>query len=249
MKQPYIINTEMNRIELLDTRFYQDEAGNLFPSSTTILDSYPKGIAFYEWLKQVGDKADEIRDEFGKRGSTVHNLTEMYDLEMEVSIMDEYNKPQYTSKEWSMFEHYVEFSKRFNPKILSIEANYCSAELGYGGTLDRVIELNGKRILIDIKTSNYLHNHYYAQMTSYVKLWEQFNPDLKIDQVAILWLNAKTRTEGKGDVIQGVGWQLKFPEKPMDHWWRVFQATKLLWEEENASMKPRNISYQLTHLK
>lgn len=247
MKQPFIINEKENRIELLDNRFYQDEVTKeLFPSATTILDAYPKGQAFFEWLKIAGEKADEIRDSFGKRGSTVHNLTEMYDIGLEVSLMDEFKKPQYTSLEWAMFERYVEFSKKYEPKIVTIEANLCSNKLKFGGTLDRVIKLNGKTLLIDIKTSNYLHNHYWLQMSAYVKLWEESGGE-KIDQIAILWLNAKTRTDGKGDAIQGYGWQLKYPDKDIEYYWRLFQATHALWNEENGTMKPKNVVYQLTH--
>lgn len=246
MKQPYIVDTEKNRIEFLDTRFYQDDqTKEFFPSVTTILEAYPKSAAFYEWLKKVGDRADEIRDEFGNRGSRVHQMTEMYDMDLEVNLMEE-GRPTYTSTEWNMFEKYVEFIRRFNPEIEQIESNYCSSRLGFGGTLDRVMKLNGKRVLMDIKTSNSIHNHYWLQQAAYVKLYEAFN-ETKIDQTAILWLNAKTRTEGKGDAIQGVGYQLVFSPRTIEKDWELFNATHALWLQENGKMKPKNISYKLTH--
>jgi hypothetical protein len=253
MKERFLIDEAKNRIELLDTRFYKDDVtGDFFPSATTILDAYPKSYAFYEWLKSVGDKADEIRDSFGQRGSTVHNLTEIYDMGAEVNLMSENGRAQFSSIEWAMFERYVHFSNRETPEIICIEAHYCSSMLGFGGTLDRIIKKDDKFILIDIKTSNYLHNHFWLQMAAYVKLWEEKNPQYPIDQIAVLWLNAKTRTD-KSDwakkEVQGVGWQLKFPEKDIEYYWNLFKATKTLWMEENAGMKPKNISYQLTHVK
>jgi len=247
METAYKIDTENNRIELLDNRFYEFN-GQLYPSVTTILDAYPKGPAFYEWLKIAGDKADEIRDQFGKRGSVVHNLTEQYDNGFPVSLMSD-NGPLYTSLEWAMFERYIEFSTRFKADILGIELNYASEVLRFGGTLDRVIKLNGKLILIDIKTSNYLHNHFWLQMAAYVKLFEEKNSGQKIDQIAILWLNAKTRTEGKKDDIQGIGWQLKFGEKSIDEYYELFQAVHKLWLIEFGSLKPKNQIYQLKHQK
>lgn len=252
MKDRFLINESKNRVELVDTRFYKDDVtGDFFPSATTILDAYPKSYAFFEWLKQVGNKADEIRDEFGERGSTVHMLTEQYDLGFEVSLMNN-GKAQYSSFEWSMFEKYVEFSNRESHDIVTIEANYCSSQLGFGGTLDRIIKYKGKTLLIDIKTSNYLHNHYWLQMSAYVNLWQEKNPESKIDDIAILWLNAKTRTD-KSDFdkkeIQGKGWQLKFPNNTIEYYWSLFKATKALWMEENASMKPKNTFYSLTHTK
>jgi len=110
------IDIEQNRIELLDNRFYEFD-GNLYPSVTTILDAYPKGPAFYEWLKMAGEKADEIRDNFGKRGSVVHNLTEAFDEGKEVHLMDENGRPQYTSMEWAMFERYIDFITRFKRSV------------------------------------------------------------------------------------------------------------------------------------
>lgn len=236
-----------NRIELLDNRFYESN-GQLYPSVTTILDSYPKGPAFFEWLKQAGEKADEIRDQFGKRGSVVHNLTEQYDKELPVSLMFE-GKPQYTSMEWAMFERYIEFLNRFKPEVLGIELNYASPTLGFGGTLDRIIKLDNKLTLIDLKTSNYLHNHFWLQMAAYVKLFEEKNPGSKIEQIAILWLNANTRTDGKKGDIQGTGWQLKFPEKSIAEYWELFQAVHKLWLIEFGSLKPKNQIYQLKHQK
>lgn len=250
----YKIDLEKNRIELLDARFYECN-GQYFPSVTTILDAYPKGPAFFEWLKMAGEKADEIRDQFGKRGSVVHNLTEAYDRGSEVTLMGQ-NGAQYTSVEWAMFERYVDFTNRFKPEHLLIEAHYCSPELGFGGTLDRLTlfrDLNGKVILIDIKTSNYLHPHFWLQLAAYVKLYNAenaSNPDaIQIDNIAILWLNAKTRTDGKKGDIQGQGWQLKGPEKTIEEYWQLFRATQNLWQVEFGTMKPRNFVYQLTHKK
>lgn len=241
----YRIDPVNNRVELLDNRFYEFN-GELYPSVTTILDAYPKGPAFFEWLKMAGEKADEIRDQFGKRGSVVHNLTEAYDKGEPVSLMNG-SEPQYTSLEWSMFERYIEFVTRFTPEIMGIELNYASPVYKFGGTLDRIIKLDGKLILIDIKTSNYLHNHFWLQMAAYVKLFEEKNPGQKIDDIGIMWLNAKTRTEWKKGDIQGVGWQLKFPEKTIPEYWELFQATHKLWNIEFGSLKPKNQIYQLTH--
>ncbi len=247
MEIAFKIDIANNRIELLDNRFYEFK-GELYPSVTTILDAYPKGPAFFEWLKVAGEKADDIRDQFGKRGSVVHNLTEQYDKGNPINLMFE-DKPLYTSIEWAMFERYIDFSNRFNPEILGIELNYASSDLHFGGTLDRIINLNGKLILIDIKTSNYLHNHFWLQMAAYVKLFEEKNPGQKIDQIAVLWLNAKTRTEGKKDDVQGVGWQLKFAEKSIEEYYELFQAVHKLWLIEFGSLKPKNQIYQLKHQK
>lgn len=248
----YKVDETNNRIELLDSRFYPDENGELFPSVTTILDAYPKGPAFFEWLKLAGEKADEIRDQFGKRGSTVHRLTELYDLGEKVSLMAG-GTPQYTSLEWGMFERYVDFTKRFSPEHKIIEGNFVNSTLGFGGTLDRICVIKNRLTLLDVKTSNMLHNHYWLQMAAYKGLYD-LDPmgaaiHGEVQDIAILWLNSKHRTEGKGEAIQGQGWALVRPEKSIEEYKELFKATHSLWKIEMGTLKPKNIVYTLTHKK
>jgi hypothetical protein len=247
MNKPFTIDLHKNRIEFTDNRFYITEDGQYVPSVTTILDCYPKDAYFFQWLKDVGDKADHIRDEAGKRGSVVHNLTERYDAGEEVTFLSANGFPEFKMLEWAMFERYVDFTHSHNPEILMMEEHFASSELGFAGTIDRVINLNGKRILMDIKTSNNLHNSYWLQLAAYNKLL-MFPHLAGADEVGILWLNAKTRTTGKGGAIQGIGWQLitKSVFEIQDDW-QAFLHTKSLYDTLNKDVKPRNISYQLKH--
>jgi len=246
MKQ-YRTDLEKNRIEFIDNRFYLSGNGMYIPSVTTILDSYPKTADFYAWLKKVGEDADSIRDEAGRRGSVVHDLTERYDNMEEVSFINQ-NGLKYKMSEWAMFERYVEFSTIFKHEIIMMESHMISEELGFAGTVDRVIDLDGNRMLMDIKTSNAIHDSYWLQLAAYHRLLMEYGQE--IDSVGILWLNAKTRTAGKAGAIQGPGWQLvskRVDEVEKD--WQLFKCTYELWKHVNETMRPKNISYQLTHQK
>lgn len=243
----YIVDQEFKRITYLDARFYATKDGRFFPSTTTLLEAYPKSYGYYEWLKKVGEDADEIRDEAGRKGSIVHKLTEEYDLGLEINLLNEAGEPICRMSEWAMFEKYVEFRRRFEPTIHEIELNLCSPDLGFGGTLDRVITLNGKKILLDIKTGNSVYNHFWLQQAAYRRLLEEAKPKIKIDDVAILHLNAKTRTNGTKDAVQGFGWQLILRGDEAANDWEVFLATKRLWEAENNDIKPKCFSYSIKH--
>jgi hypothetical protein len=247
MNKPFIVDLHKNRIEFTDNRFYITEDGTYVPSVTTILECYPKDAHFFQWLKDVGDKADHIRDEAGKRGSVVHNLTERYDAGEEVTFLSANGFPEFKMLEWAMFERYVDFTETHKPEILMMEEHFASSELGYAGTIDRIINLNDKKILMDIKTSNNLHNSYWLQLAAYYKLLFACSKH-GVHEVGILWLNAKTRTTGKGGAIQGIGWQLitKTVEDIMDDL-AAFYHTKSLYDTLNKDVKPRNISYQLKH--
>ncbi len=98
----FIIDLQSKQLTMLDARFYYTEHGEFVPSVTTILEAYPKDAHFYKWLKEVGTDADAIRDEAGRRGSVVHQLTEMYDNGEEVSLLNVEGNLQYKMLEWSM---------------------------------------------------------------------------------------------------------------------------------------------------
>jgi hypothetical protein len=239
----YQINNK--QLTFLDSRFYSIEGGGFVPSVTTILEAYPKGAAYFNWLKENGKDADEIRDEAGRRGSVVHKLTEDYDSGKEVQLVNANGGIDYKLNEWAMFERYVEFRRRFQFVTDCIELNIISKELGYAGTIDRVIKMEGETILLDIKTSNAIYPSYWLQLAAYRSLLMNEN-GARVDKVAILWLNAKTRTEGKKGDIQGIGWQLITKDDTAKEL-ELFNATHQLWQAENATSKPKSLTYQISH--
>lgn len=245
----YFIDTNQKQITFTDNRFYTSESNAFIPSVTTILQAYPKDAHFFQWLKQVGEEADTIRDEAGRRGSIVHSLTERYDAGEEVNLLDNGGNIGYKMSEWTMFERYVEYRQQVQQEIMFSEINFISEKLGYAGTVDRIVNFNGKTYLIDIKTSNTIYEHYWLQLAAYNELIkEAYQSEHVVDHVAVLWLNAKTRTAGKNGAIQGAGWQLIVREdSERENDLKLFNATKLLWDAQNSDMKPRIKTYSLTH--
>ena len=242
------VDLHKNRIEFTDNRFYLTDDGNYVPSVTTILEAFPKDASYFKWIKEVGGDADQIRDEAGRRGSNVHELTERYDSGEEVTFLSSHGLPIFKMIEWSMFERYVDFTTTHKPVVDLMEVNIVSKKLGYAGTLDRVINLYGKVTLMDIKTSNNIYPSYWLQLAAYYELLKTMK--VSVDQVAILWLNSKTRTTGKNGAIQGIGWQLitrSLTELKKDI--KLFKSTYDLWKFMNEDAKPRQLSYQIKHKK
>jgi hypothetical protein len=244
----YHVDIPGNRITFLDSRFYFSETGVPIPSVTCILECFPKGAEYYAWLKKMGEDADSVRDEAGRRGSRVHDLTEQYDNGLQVSLIDDAENIGMSMHEWAMFERYVEFCTRFPHDNIAIEMNVVSEGLGYAGTLDRIKLINDRHVLVDIKTSNSIYDSYWLQLAAYRNLLRSVGT--QVDDVAILWLNSKTRSEGKKGAIQGTGWQLCFrsaEEQTKDL--SLFNHTHALWLAQNEGMVPRQVSYQLKHKK
>jgi hypothetical protein len=243
----YIINTNTNQITFTDNRFYLTDDGEYVPSVTTILNAYPKDAHFFQWLKQVGEDADNIRDEAGRRGSIVHELTERYDAGEVVNLLDNGGHIGYKLQEWAMFERYVDFRSRYGYDVLFSEYNIINPLMGMAGTIDRVIQSDNCTILLDIKTSNAVHDHYWLQLAAYRRLFTALHGAETITDVAILWLNAKTRTYNDKS-IQGPGWQLLI--RPIAEWARdeeLLDATHKLWLAQNNNMKPKINQYKLNH--
>lgn len=234
-----------NQLTFTDGRYYQDTDGKYYPSATTILEAFPKPYQLLQWMKEVGAKSDEIRDAAGRRGSTVHELTERYDRGEEVCLLGDSGQPVYSLEEWGMFERYADFSTRFSPQHNLIEQQMICPELGLAGTLDRVCIIEGKKYLLDIKTSNGIYDTYWLQLAAYRRAL-YINLGVEVDAVGVLWLNAKTRTNGKKGDMQGVGWQVVTRENSEKDW-ELFEAVQKIWLSINEGSQPKQWSYTLSH--
>lgn len=254
------IDRKINRITYLDMRFNEcdDAKGEYVPGATTILNAAPKDASFYEWLKKYGSATDTVVAEAMEKGSKVHNATELYDKGISVNCLSDTDSPLYSSEEWNMIHKYVEFSEKYRPEVLYNESAYALKSLGYGGTLDRVVSMQGETWLLDIKTGN-MYEYYWFQLAAYKYLfeaWQMFEwgeVRTPIDRIGIIHLNAKTRGEDKtGKEIQGQGWCIEIPDNwtkvknPIDYYYKLFCSVKDVWNWQNPTMKPKNKIFTLT---
>jgi len=230
----------LNRIDVLDERFYTTDNETYYPSVTTVLDAYPKGAGFREWLKANGAGSDQIVKEAAERGSNVHNAIEHILLGRELKWITN-GVPAYTLEEWQMICKYLEFHQEYiQPgEQVAAETMLFSKTLRLGGTCDMVAKINGETWLIDFKTSNGLYKTHEIQLAVYKEMWDEHNSP-KIDRYGILWLNSSHRTKRQ---FQGIGWQLKEFTDSHEYNLQLYHHTRALWDCENPNYKPRNMSY------
>jgi hypothetical protein len=232
---------DLQQINFLDERFYTMDDINFFPSVTYILDCYPKGFGFQQWLKDLGSNADQVRDRAAAIGTKVHNAVNKLLLGEELTWDDGI----YNLDEWQYILKFVEFWKIYKPELISTEDSLISPELGFAGTIDLVCKIGNDVWLIDLKTSNYLSNSYELQVAAYRKLWDA-QSDYKIQRAGIFWFKAQTRGADKeGKSIQGEGWQLKEYEGDGVRAYRLFEAVLDIWKNENPNPKPKNRIYPI----
>lgn len=235
-------NEKLNRVDVLDERFYTMDGKTFYPSVTTVLNVYPKGFGFQDWLKQVGYNADIVVKKAAEQGSNVHNAIDDF-LGGKELVWIQDGKENFTLKEWQMISKFMEFHDKYvKGNSFSSETMLWSDKLKLGGTGDLVCMIDGENWLIDYKTSNALYKTNEMQLAAYKEMWDEKN-DPKIDRYGILWLNSLHRTEKQ---FQGIGWHLKELTSKHEHNLKLFKHTRALWDEENPNYKPKNLSYSNT---
>src|SRR4030042_697967 len=170
------------QINVLDSRAYTNDNEKYYPSVTHVLGVIDKGDSFHKYLKSNGFNSDYLLREAMELGHKVHKITELYDTDPDRTInMMEYDKDgkvifEHPLRVWEMLTRYVEFQKRFKPNVLAIEQVLCSDSLGVGGQIDRILELNGERWLVDLKSGAFTYDEYDLQLAAYKYMWDESFP-------------------------------------------------------------------------
>jgi ATP-dependent exoDNAse (exonuclease V) beta subunit len=166
------ISDDHKQITLPDSRYYRRN-GKFYPSVTFVLQIYPKGKHFENWLKQVGFASEYIVKKASEEGTQVHTLIEQYLNGEELSFLNKQGNPQFDSDVWQMFLKFVDFWELYNPKLIETEVHLFSDELEVAGTCDLICEIDGELWLIDFKTSNQVHSTYELQTAVYSQCYKE----------------------------------------------------------------------------
>ena len=166
------VDHESKQVNFLDNRFY-NRNGEYYPSVTSILQYFPKGKFFENWLKDVGHNADIIAKKSADEGTQTHSLIERYLTGEQLNWLDEKGNANCSLNVWQMLLKFVEFWETYNPKLIETEVHLFSDELKIAGTADLICKINDEIWMIDYKTSNNIHNTYELQTAAYIKCYEE----------------------------------------------------------------------------
>lgn len=173
--------------------------GRYLPSVTTVMK--PLSQALYK------DVDECVLNKAAERGTAVHNAIENYTLFGIEDIEPEYE---------GYFNAYKDWLTDMNPKTLGTECRVYHKYLRYAGTADMPVEIDGKNILIDFKTSASVNKMLTGvQLEAYSKAFESHG--LCFDGKAILHL----KSNGKYD------WT--YYERNDSESWDVFGALMLVY--------------------
>ena len=192
----------------------------VFPSSTTILNAYPQSAYLTQWIAEKGwHESQRIKSEAGERGTQIHIATELLEDGMELSEND------YSLEEWWKISTFVDWHNEYKPELISKEFPVFSEAGKYAGRLDRIYRIAGELILLDIKSSSGIHEHFPLQFASYAKAIEE-NTDIEIVETACLQLGAQNSKNYRFVVYPD--WR--------DHY-KVFENVRAVWQYEYFESK------------
>ena len=233
------ISADSKQITMPDSRYYRRN-GKYYPSITYVLQYYPKGKFFEDWLKKVGYASEHIVRKAGEQGTETHEMIESYLNGEELNFLSASGYPQYDPLVWQMFLRFVDFWETYKPKLIETEVHLFSDQIKVAGTCDMVceIEIDGKTELwiIDFKTSNHLQTTYDLQTAIYGKCYEECYGK-KADRYGVLWLKSSKRGPKDG-IIQGKGWEMYESKRTQEANIDIFMTVKKLFDLENPKHSP-----------
>jgi hypothetical protein len=233
-----ILNVDPNskRVSVLDNRFYT-RFDEYYPSVTNILQFMPKGKFFETWLKDVGHNADIIARKAANEGTQVHDAIERYVAGEKITWLNDEGYSNYSLDVWKLILKFHEFWSTYKPTLLASEIHLFSDTYKYAGTCDLVVEIEGVRWLLDIKTSKSIHTAMDLQLAAYAQAWNETFEE-KIEKTGIIWLKSSKQKEGKIGTMQGKGWEIYQPTRTFEENLKLFNNIHELYKLEHPDPKP-----------
>lgn len=163
------------------------------PRVTEILSAMLHEDYLMKWSNSMGlykrKKYEEILDRSAYIGSCVHGAIERY-----VSCEEEFSAERYglnirneISNAFNSFLEWWRIIESNNYRVLMQEETLICKY--FGGTLDMLIEINGRTYIVDFKTSNYPSYKHFLQLSAYRYMLEE--KGIKVDGCIILMLDKK----------------------------------------------------------
>ena len=199
---------------------YSDTPSQTFlpvPSVTTILQAYPKGKQFYDWIAKYGDAAEGIKRAAGTLGTNVHRQIEYY-LKPDSGAL-----PLLSVRERITFLGFKAWHQKIQPQLIHSELRFIDSHYNYGGTIDFICEIGGEIYVIDFKSSNHIPASYWLQVAAYAAAYTN-HKETPVN-FAILHLN---RSHPEGYIF------LSKTKTDLDYYFKTFLDVYRVWKYDRA---------------
>lgn len=172
------------------TRYYLKDGKTQVKGVTTILGMIAKP-ALIHWAWNLGIKGEDyrkVRDKAGSIGTIVHKMIEQHLKKQELDVSD--YSPSNLEIAKKAFGGFLNFEKIHNLVPILQETPLVSFQHLYGGSIDCYCELDGKKCLLDFKSSAALYPSMRVQIAAYQILLEENG--YEVDECHLLRIDKKT---------------------------------------------------------
>lgn len=197
------------------------------PSVTWITNYYPKGKGFELWLASKGiDESEQIKREAGTKGTKIHKAIENLVSGLPVKMDDKFENKETGELEELTVDEYeatISFANWWktlkNPKLIMSEEVCWNNEHNYAGTIDLVLEIDGVKWIIDLKSSKDIYPSHRLQVSAYK---HALAGDYKLGILQVGYPRNKNK--------------YKFTE--IEDQFDLFLSAQKIWANETAGQKP-----------
>jgi hypothetical protein len=208
----------------MPANIYKNAQGKRIPGVTTVISNLgwsKGGLMHWAWEQGInGIDYKETRDKAADTGTIAHAMVEadlkgldwkdLVDLRgVDDDMLTQAERAFNAFKEWALGANF---------KLLKSEHLLVSEKHQFGGQID-VAAVQGRRAIIDLKTSNGIYEDHKIQIAAYSNLWDENYPDELMENHYILQL-------GKDG---GFAYYL-FPAPVIEAGWEAFKYLRALYD-------------------
>ncbi len=171
-------------------RDYRDAFGHRLPSVTTILEGNlgwsARGLMY--WAHGCGERGESIeraRRDAMDGGTAAHELIDAEVTGRRANIPSNF-PADLVDKGQRALDGFREWREQHEVILLASEEGMTHDALGFGGTIDQALVLDGEVTLSDLKTSKSIYPDVILQLAAYKILWDHLHPDQPIKQGLIM---------------------------------------------------------------
>lgn len=210
---------------------------------TTILNlGVPADKGLIDYFKNNSREAQEdILVDAQERGTNVHKAIESLILGEKIDLTAFKRE-----REKKGIAAFVDWYQKVSPTEMLPEqvVAYLEGDVKFAGTLDLICTINGKRILMDFKTSAVHSKKNCLQVEAYKTAYEQSTGET-IDEAYILYLGTSHKGTRPKDIdgmpSTGFGWSMVKSSDTFDDFLRAYDMA--IWAEGGYPQPPKKIVY------
>ena len=172
--------------------------GDLVPSGLRADDLFSVSPEVFDAAIKEAKKAHRQKKEGAATiGRDAHDWVEAH-IKAQIEFGPDPDPPRFPESQ-SAVDAYLSWEREHHVQYLQSERKIYSRLHQYAGTLDIIAIVDGKRSLIDLKTSNSPRIEYFLQTAAYAFAWEEEMPDEPLEDRFILMLG---KTKASFDVVE-----------------------------------------------